>query len=175
VVIAVLLLGALLAPYIARYDPTAPHFELRLRPRSTGFPFGTDFFGRDILSRLLCGGRISLVGEAGRPAGSGAASARPAGPAGPILAGTDPRTAPGSGPVGDPFGRWRWNPGTQIVSGAVRLTSVGLSQMSAESGTVHLQQARRVSTIPGMAIFLSVMGFNVLGDGLRDALDPRLH
>ena len=27
---------------------------------------------------------------------------------------------------------------------------------------------------PGLAIFLTVMGFNLLGDGLRDALDPRL-
>jgi len=26
---------------------------------------------------------------------------------------------------------------------------------------------------PGMAIFLMVLGFNMLGDGLRDALDPR--
>jgi peptide/nickel transport system permease protein len=28
---------------------------------------------------------------------------------------------------------------------------------------------------PGIAIFLAVLGFNILGDGLRDALDPRLH
>ena len=29
-------------------------------------------------------------------------------------------------------------------------------------------------TFPGLAIMLSVLGFNLLGDGLRDALDPRL-
>jgi ABC-type dipeptide/oligopeptide/nickel transport system permease subunit len=29
-------------------------------------------------------------------------------------------------------------------------------------------------TFPGVAIMLSVLGFNLLGDGLRDALDPRL-
>jgi peptide/nickel transport system permease protein len=28
--------------------------------------------------------------------------------------------------------------------------------------------------IPGMAIALTVLGFNLLGDGVRDALDPRL-
>ncbi|MFO7600989.1 MAG: ABC transporter permease, partial [Candidatus Desulfacyla sp.] len=28
-------------------------------------------------------------------------------------------------------------------------------------------------TYPGLAIFLMVLGFNLLGDGLRDALDPR--
>jgi ABC-type dipeptide/oligopeptide/nickel transport system permease subunit len=31
-----------------------------------------------------------------------------------------------------------------------------------------------VMTIPGVAILLAVLGFNLLGDGLRDALDPRL-
>jgi len=29
-------------------------------------------------------------------------------------------------------------------------------------------------TLPGIAILLAVLGFNLLGDGLRDALDPRL-
>jgi peptide/nickel transport system permease protein len=32
-----------------------------------------------------------------------------------------------------------------------------------------------IVTFPGIAIMLSVLGFNLLGDGLRDALDPRLH
>jgi ABC-type dipeptide/oligopeptide/nickel transport system permease subunit len=31
-----------------------------------------------------------------------------------------------------------------------------------------------VAAFPGLAIFLTVLGFNLLGDGLRDALDPRL-
>jgi len=31
-----------------------------------------------------------------------------------------------------------------------------------------------VSTFPGLAIFLSILGFNLLGDGIRDILDPRL-
>jgi peptide/nickel transport system permease protein len=30
-----------------------------------------------------------------------------------------------------------------------------------------------MSLSPGIAIFLTVLGFNLLGDGLRDALDPR--
>lgn len=30
------------------------------------------------------------------------------------------------------------------------------------------------AAFPGLAIFLVVMGFNLLGDGLRDVLDPRL-
>jgi len=31
-----------------------------------------------------------------------------------------------------------------------------------------------VTTFPGLAIFVAVLGFNLLGDGLRDALDPQL-
>jgi peptide/nickel transport system permease protein len=41
------------------------------------------------------------------------------------------------------------------------------------SGRVYLFNAPHVATIPGIAIFLAVLSFNLLGDGLRDALDPR--
>jgi len=34
--------------------------------------------------------------------------------------------------------------------------------------------APHVATVPGLAIMLVVLGFNLLGDGLRDALEPRL-
>jgi len=36
-----------------------------------------------------------------------------------------------------------------------------------------LEQAPWMALYPGAAIFLVVLGFNLLGDGLRDALDPR--
>ncbi|VVE83013.1 ABC transporter permease [Pandoraea sputorum] len=36
-----------------------------------------------------------------------------------------------------------------------------------------VEQAPWMSIFPGIAIFLTVLGFNLLGDGLRDALDPR--
>ena len=38
----------------------------------------------------------------------------------------------------------------------------------------HLPEAWWLVTFPGSAIFLCVLGFNLLGDGLRDAIDPRL-
>jgi peptide/nickel transport system permease protein len=38
-----------------------------------------------------------------------------------------------------------------------------------------LEQAPWMALFPGIAIFLVVLGFNLLGDGLRDALDPREH
>jgi ABC-type dipeptide/oligopeptide/nickel transport system permease subunit len=41
-------------------------------------------------------------------------------------------------------------------------------------GRAYLMEAPHVSLFPGLAIFLTVMGFNCLGDGLRDALDPRV-
>ncbi|HXA96509.1 MAG TPA: ABC transporter permease [Candidatus Dormibacteraeota bacterium] len=41
-------------------------------------------------------------------------------------------------------------------------------------GRAYLLEAPHVSLFPGVAIFLTVLGFNCLGDGLRDALDPRM-
>ena len=41
-------------------------------------------------------------------------------------------------------------------------------------GRAYLLDAPHVSLFPGIAIFLTVMGFNCLCDGLRDALDPRM-
>jgi peptide/nickel transport system permease protein len=40
-------------------------------------------------------------------------------------------------------------------------------------GRAHLLDAPHVSLFPGLVIFFTVVGFNCLGDGLRDALDPR--
>ena len=42
------------------------------------------------------------------------------------------------------------------------------------SSRQYLNVAPHVAALPGIAIFLTVLGFNLLGDGLRDALDPRL-
>ncbi|WDP85882.1 MAG: ABC transporter permease [Desulfobacter sp.] len=42
------------------------------------------------------------------------------------------------------------------------------------SGRNFLMVAPHVSTIPGFAIMVAVLGFNLLGDGLRDALDPKM-
>jgi peptide/nickel transport system permease protein len=41
-------------------------------------------------------------------------------------------------------------------------------------GTQHLSNAPWVSLFPGLAILITVLAFNLLGDGLRDILDPRL-
>ena len=51
---------AIAAPMIAPYDPIAQNGDLRLVPPSFLHPFGTDNFGRDILSRIIWGARIDL-------------------------------------------------------------------------------------------------------------------
>jgi ABC-type dipeptide/oligopeptide/nickel transport system permease subunit len=40
-------------------------------------------------------------------------------------------------------------------------------------GRAHLIDAPHLTVFPGLAIALVVLGFNFLGDGLRDRLDPR--
>jgi peptide/nickel transport system permease protein len=42
------------------------------------------------------------------------------------------------------------------------------------SGREYMRNAPWITTFPGLAILLTALGFNLLGDGLRDALDPRL-
>jgi peptide/nickel transport system permease protein len=61
-VLAVIVLSAVLAPWIAPYAPAAGSIRLRLAPvGAPGHVLGTDEQGRDMLSRLLWGGRMTLV------------------------------------------------------------------------------------------------------------------
>jgi len=76
---------------------------------------------------------------------------------------------------------------TTLRMATVLLTASGLSFLglgvqppSPEWGAMlsnaraYMITAPHVATVPGLAIMLVVLGFNLLGDGLRDALDPRL-
>lgn len=58
--IGVFALAAVFAPFIAPYDPIAPSLADRMQPPSWEHFLGTDYMGRDILSRIIYGGRISL-------------------------------------------------------------------------------------------------------------------
>jgi peptide/nickel transport system permease protein len=61
VVLAIVLM-AIFAPFIAPKDPTTGAMLSRLRPIGTpGFPLGSDELGRDMLSRLIYGARLSLL------------------------------------------------------------------------------------------------------------------
>ena len=59
-IVLILVLAAIFAPVIAPYDP----FQLRVgplkEPPTRAFPFGTDDLGRDLLSRMIYGSRITL-------------------------------------------------------------------------------------------------------------------
>ena len=55
------ILVALFAPLLAPHEPNAVDLTLRLRPPGDAYPLGTDELGRDVLSRLLFGTRISLT------------------------------------------------------------------------------------------------------------------
>jgi peptide/nickel transport system permease protein len=59
-VLAAIVLVTLLAPFIVPHDPMAMDAVQRLKGPNEIYPLGTDAFGRDVLSRVLTGGRISL-------------------------------------------------------------------------------------------------------------------
>ena len=60
IVITAMVLMAFSAPYLAPYDPIRIDLKARLSPPSRDHIFGTDELGRDILSRIMHGARISL-------------------------------------------------------------------------------------------------------------------
>jgi peptide/nickel transport system permease protein len=256
VVVVVFVLAAVLAPWLTDDDPVATQFDQRFAPPSLRHPIGTDSFGRDLLSRVLYGGRLSLsVGliaiaisdVIGIPLGlwSGYRLGRfdtivmrlvdlwLAFPGLLVAIAIVAILGPGLQNVmiaigiGGIPGLVRLVRGTVLqvrgvefvdaaraigggdghiirvhvlpnvlapivvlttlrLAGAI-LSGVGLSFLGlgaqpptpewgaiVAEGRSYLRDAWWVSTLPGVAIFLTVMGFNLLGDGLRDAFDPRL-
>ena len=65
IVIAILAVCAVLAPFIATFDPQEMNPVDKLRSPDSTYFFGTDNFGRDIFSRVVYGARTSLTGSAG--------------------------------------------------------------------------------------------------------------
>ena len=59
-VIVLLSLAAFLAPWVTPYDAEKTDLDAMLEPPSWAHPMGTDELGRDLLTRLLYGGRVSL-------------------------------------------------------------------------------------------------------------------
>jgi glutathione transport system permease protein len=255
ILLAIILLAAIFAPLITHASPYDQDLMASLVPPTTGHPFGTDAYGRDILARVIYGARISLlevvigVGIAvvvGVPLGliSGTFGGRLdqvimwvmeiifAFP-GVILAilivsvlGTslvDMLIAIGifSLPIYARLSRnvalgvknteyveaaaalgasvWRImfdhilrNSLAPIIvqatltAGTVILTAASLSFLGLgaqpplpewgammSDGRNFIQVAPWVSLFPGLAVTITVLGFNVFGDGLRDLLDPR--
>src|SRR5690242_14498342 len=60
-IVAAFLLTGLLAPWISPYDPLQQDVVNLLEPPSPAHPFGRDDLGRDVLSRMIAGTRVSLL------------------------------------------------------------------------------------------------------------------
>src|SRR5436309_1642451 len=122
--LVVIVLMAIFADVLAPYDPLETHPEIRLSAPSRAHPFGTDDIGRDVLSRIIYGARISLW-------------------VGLLAVGTQP-----------PPPSW------------------GL--MLSSTRRAFMEPAPWLAIFPGLTISLAVLGFNLFGDTLRDAWDPKL-
>jgi len=256
VILGLFVFCALFAPWIAPYDPIAQDVTRRREPPSREHPFGMDEVGRDLLSRVIYGARVSLyVGVASVSlaiiAGTliGAVSGYAGGwidnvvmrimdimlafPSlllaiaivailGPgllnmlyaiafvsipayarivrasVLAAKEMDYTLAARAIGCSSSRILFRhimpncltpiivQGTLGIATAI-LDAAGLSFLGLGAqpptpewgamlgqGRGSVFTAPHVVIFPGLAIMLSVLGFNLLGDGLRDALDPRL-
>lgn len=246
---------ALLAPWIAAADPDAQALADRLQPPSPAHWFGTDSLGRDIFSRVLYGGRITLLIVL-----AAALTVAPIGLAIGITAGYFGRWAdvalmrvtdifmafprlilalafvavlgPGIENAVLAIALTAWPPyarlaraetlslrrrefvlaaqlqgasharilrsyilplclptilarltldlaGMILIAAGLGFLGLGVRPPQAEWGSMvaagrdYVLDQWWIAAIPGAAIFLASLGFNLLGDGVRDVLDPR--
>jgi ABC-type dipeptide/oligopeptide/nickel transport system permease subunit len=257
---AALVLGflilAIFAPQIAPHDPYKFSLRNKLLPPSSLYPLGTDELGRDILSRIIHGTRVSLmmavisvaIGFAlGTPIGAISGfygglfdilvqrlvdilMAFPGillaivvvailGPGlwnamlavgitfiptyvrivrGAVLELRDKEFVEAAKALGATGARIIWRhifpncvapiivlSTLQMASAILWASGLGYLGLGAQPPTpewgtmlgrsqTYVRVAPHVAIFPGLAIALAVLGFNLLGDGLRDALDPRL-
>lgn len=253
---ALVLLSALAAPILAPYDPNEQDYLAITEPPSTAHLLGTDDIGRDVLSRIIYGSRVSLeVGliAVGIAAGVGVSLGLVAGYVGGLLddvimrlvdaiqavpnlilalavtAALGPSIANAMLAIGfvatpgmarltrgqtlsvrerefiaaarlcgaSPLGIMRlhiWPNVTApivvqatLLLGSAIVTEAALSFLGVgvqpptpswgamlRTGSQYLEVAPWIGIAPGVAIFLTVLAFNFVGDGFRRALDPRL-
>jgi len=256
VIIVALVITAIVAPHISPYDPLATQPLKKLGGLSASHPLGTDQLGRDVLSRLLYGARISLrisIIVAGLAGVTGTFIGILCGYLGgwidnSLMRVTDMFMAfpqlilamaisSALGPslqnvviaismtewtffarmarskaiaireedyveAAKAMGAGRWRillrhvlpmslspviiQATLEMGGIIRTAaSLGFLGLGAQpptpewgvmvtAGRNYLPGQWWVSTFPGLAIFTTVLGFNLLGDGIRDIMDPRL-
>jgi len=256
VILGIFLLCALFAPLLSPYDPTGQELKIRRQPPSSGHILGLDDLGRDILSRIIYGSRLSLrvgvlsvsfaivigtlLGAASGYWGGWADNvvmrfmdimlAFPAlllaiaivailGPGlmnmlvaiaivsiptyarlvrAQVLSAKEQDYVLAARAIGVGSVRMLFQSilpncitpiivqGTLGIATAI-LDAAGLSFLGLGAqpptpewgamlgeGRFSLFTAPHIIVFPGIAIMLTVLGFNLLGDGLRDALDPRL-
>jgi peptide/nickel transport system permease protein len=254
--ILVVVLLAAFADLVAPYDPTEMKVSDALKRPSAPHPFGTDRFGRDVLSRTIHGSRIALgvalssiaiavaagtvLGLVGGYAGGwpdlvigrvmdvlfsfptlilAIGIAAMLGPGlnnaalaiavvyvplfsrvarGPVIAEREKDHVAAAQGLGAGWPRIVFRHilpnvlAPLIVQASVSLAFAILIEASLSylglgtqppdpswgtmlnEGRTYLETAPWMSIFPGLAIMLAVFGFNLLGDGLRDTLDPQL-
>jgi len=165
-----IVISALFAEALAPYAPDEQNFDLIEARPSAQAVFGTDRFGRDVLSRVIHGSRISLY-----VALTSIVAA--------MIVGGDVGLKHVLPNVVSPF----VVQGTVALSQAIlieaSLSYLGLSAQPPtpswgnmlNEGRTYLETAPWISVFPGIAIMLTVLAFNLIGDGLRDVLDPSAH
>jgi peptide/nickel transport system permease protein len=255
VLVALIVVMAVFAPWLTQYDPVQASFMTVRQAPSAAHWFGTDELGRDVLSRLLYGARASLLAgvvSVGIAVVLGVPLGLLAGYFGKLVDGVISRLADAllsipflilaialAAFLGPSLTNAMIAIGVSAMPRFVRLTrgqalsvkaedyvegarAIGLGDFRiivryilpnvlppiivqasltvamaiiAEASLSFLglgqlppapswgsmlntakdfvDQAPWMSIFPGIAIFLAVLGFNLLGDGLRDALDPR--
>lgn len=247
---------AVLAPWIAPYDPLAMDLPAQLQPPGADHWLGTDLLGRDILSRLLYGGKVTLatalvavgisilfgvslglasgfyggwvdacimrfvdmllafprillaltvvallgvgLGNVMIAVGIAGISGYARVVRGVVLSVREQPYVDAARVVGCGNGRILLRhvlPNVvapvivlatldiaHALLGASSLSFLGLGAqpptpewgLMLNEGRAYLRVAPWVTTVPGLAIMLAVLSVNMFGDGLRDALDPRL-
>jgi len=257
VIVVIMILIAILAPFISPADPNEIHpLDAFLKPGTSGHLFGTDQFGRDLMSRVFYGARISLiVAVGGTLVGAivGILLGLLAGYCGGVVDSIIMRimdgflafpfillsiilmTVLGEGiinviiaigvgnvpnfarvvrgevhivkneeycnagrVIGVSNARLLFRhilpncispiivyatlniAGAIISEAALSFLGLGIPQPTASWGSIlregksSLTQAPFVATISGIFILITVLGFNLLGDGVRDVLDPKM-
>ena len=218
-VLILLALMAIFAPLLAPYDPTYQDYSAVLGGPCKAHPFGTDEFGRDILSRIIYGSRVSIsIGIVAQ-----------------IIASIVGVTL---GSLAGYYGGWidsllTWVRTARMIRGSVMqlkekeyieasracgastywiimkelvpnclstiivlvtlgipnaimyeasLSFLGIGIQPPTPSWGNMISAAQTfisyrpvySIMPGVAIMITVIAFNIFGDGLRDALDPKL-
>src|SRR5207302_1744739 len=184
VVIVSLAVLAIAAPWLCPQDPLAQRLLERLQGPSRFHWLGTDDLGRDVFSRLLVGTRISLsVGFVAVGIECLSIREREYIQAAQIAGISTPRilfihllpnvVAPilVSATLGVA--------GAILTESALSFLGLGVQPPTPSWGNIlgigrdYLHIAWWLSVFPTLAILLTVLAFNLLGEGLRDVLDPR--
>src|SRR2546427_114618 len=153
--------GGLFAARVAPFSPTAIDAAHVFQGPSPRHPFGTDRFGRDLLSRIVFGVRVSLG-----IAGASIALALAVGGVLGLLAGLGRGVDHVLGRAMDVFFAF---PPVLLAIGIAAVLGAGPGTAVAAIAVVYAPRFFLVVRAP----MLAVLAFNVIGDGLRDALDPR--